>query len=243
MPKTRVHGMNVLAFDTCLGAVSAAVRWKGASGEWQVASRFEARAGGHAERLMPMIAEVMEEAGLAFADLGRIAVTVGPGTLTGVRGGVAAARGLALASGLPVVTATSLAVMAQGAREQLQGRDAHPLAVAVDARRGMVYLEIFDAAPPRPTQVPSLLAYAEAGALVGDRRAVVVGSGAAAVADAIAEAGGQSEACLTELQPDARSLMALAEDLTPVHPVRPLYLRAPDAKPQEGHSLMRVSPP
>ena len=151
MPKTRVHGMNVLAFDTCLGAVSAAVRWRGASGEWQVASRFEARAGGHAERLMPMIAEVMEEAGLAFADLGRIAVTVGPGTFTGVRGGVAAARGLALASGLPVVTATSLAVMAHGAREQLQGRDADLLAVAVDARRGMVYLEIFDEAPPRPT--------------------------------------------------------------------------------------------
>ena len=149
MPKTRVHGMNVLAFDTCLGAVSAAVRWKGASGEWQVASRFEARAGGHAERLMPMIAEVMEEAGLAFADLGRIAVTVGPGTFTGVRGGVAAARGLALASGLPVVTATSLAVMAHGAREQLQGRDADLLAVAVDARRGMVYLEIFDEAQPR----------------------------------------------------------------------------------------------
>ena len=50
---------------------------------------------------MPMIAEVMEEAGLAFSDLERIAVTVGPGTFTGVRGGVAAARGLALASGLP----------------------------------------------------------------------------------------------------------------------------------------------
>jgi tRNA threonylcarbamoyladenosine biosynthesis protein TsaB len=235
--------MNVLAFDTCLGAVSAAVRWRSASGEWRVASRYEARAGGHAERLMPMIAEVMEEAGLAFADLGRIAVTVGPGTFTGVRGGVAAARGLALASGLPVVTATSLAVMAHGAREQLGERRSDVLAVAVDARRGMVYLEVFDETPSRPTQGPLLLAYAEAGALIGDRRAVVVGSGAAAVADAIAEAGGQSEACLTELQPRARSLVALAEHLTPVHPVRPLYLRAPDAKPQDDHSLMRVSPP
>jgi tRNA threonylcarbamoyladenosine biosynthesis protein TsaB len=235
--------MNVLAFDTCLGAVSAAVRWRSASGEWQVASRYEARAGGHAERLMPMIAEVMEEAGLAFADLGRIAVTVGPGTFTGVRGGVAAARGLALASGLPVVTATSLAVMAQGARAQLGERRSDVLVVAVDARRGMVYLEIFDEAPPRPTQGPLLLACAEAAALIGDRRAVVVGSGAAAVADAIAEAGGQSEACLTELQPHARSLVTLAEHMIPVHPVRPLYLRAPDAKPQDDQSLTRVPAP
>ena len=94
--------MNVLAFDTCLGAVSVAVRWQGPGGDWLTRHAHEARERGHAERLMPMIAEVMEDAGLAFSDLDRIAVTVGPGTFTGVRVGVAAARGLALASGVIV---------------------------------------------------------------------------------------------------------------------------------------------
>src|SRR4029453_7346759 len=103
--------MTVLAFDTCLGAVSVAARWQSARGQWLSWDRFEAREAAHAERLMPMIAEVMQEAGLAFRDLERIAVTVGPGTFTGVRGGVAAARGLGLASGFPVGGATSPALM------------------------------------------------------------------------------------------------------------------------------------
>src|SRR5438876_4695058 len=111
--------MNVLAFDTCLGAVSVAVRWQGARDEWLSCDRFELREGGHAERLMPMIAEVMQEAGLAFSDIERIAVTVGPGSFTGVRVGVAAARALALASGITAVGATSLAVMAHQADERL----------------------------------------------------------------------------------------------------------------------------
>jgi tRNA threonylcarbamoyladenosine biosynthesis protein TsaB len=219
------------------------VRWRGAGEEWLLRERFEARAGGHAERLMPMVAEVMHEAGLAFAELDRIAVTVGPGTFTGVRGGVAAARGLALASGLPVVTATSLAVMAHGARKQLEGRRWDLLAVAVDARRDMVYLELFDRAPQGAARGPSLLACEEVASLIGMRPVVVVGSGARAVADAIAEAGGQAEACLRNLELHARSLAMLGEALNPVHPVRPLYLRAPDAKPQADQSLMRVPPP
>src|SRR5262245_18218484 len=130
--------MTVLAFDTCVGAVSVAAGWPHARGQWLACDRFEARETGHAERLMPMIGEVMQEAGLAFADLERIAVTVGPGTFTGVRGGVAAARGLALASGLPMVAATSLAVMAHRAETLLGPRDGRLLAVAVDARRGLV---------------------------------------------------------------------------------------------------------
>src|SRR3954471_2534857 len=111
--------MNILAFDTCLGAVSVAVRWRGAGGEWLMRHAHEVRERGHAERLMPMIAETMREAGLAFSDICRIAATVGPGTFTGVRGGVAAARGLALASGVTTVGATSLAVMAHQADERL----------------------------------------------------------------------------------------------------------------------------
>ena len=234
--------MNVLAFDTCLGGVSVAVRWQSALGDWLLRERFEARQGGHAERLMPMISEVMQDAGLGFSDLERIAVTVGPGTFTGVRGVVAAARGLALASGLPVVGATSLAVMAHGAGEMLGPREEGLLAVAVDARRGMVYLQLFGEGLARTSQ-PLLLAPEAVPRLVGVEPVTVVGSGAAAVAAAIVAAGGTAEARLPDLQPHARSLALLAADLSPVSPVRPLYLRPPDVKPQADKSLSRAVPP
>jgi tRNA threonylcarbamoyladenosine biosynthesis protein TsaB len=234
--------MTVLAFDTCLGAVSVAARWQSARGQWLSCDRFEAREAGHAERLMPMIAEVMQEAGLAFSDLERIAVTVGPGTFTGVRGGIAAARGLALASGLPVVGTTSLAVMAHRADELLGSRGDQLLAVAVDARRGMVYLQLF-ADARQPAGQPLLIAPAEVVPLIGDKPVTVVGSGAAAVADAILAAGGKAEAHLLDLQPHARSLALMAADLTPISPVRPLYLRPPDVKPQPDKSLSRAVSP
>jgi tRNA threonylcarbamoyladenosine biosynthesis protein TsaB len=234
--------MNVLAFDTCLGAVSVAVRWQSTGGEWLMRHAHEVRERGHAERLMPMIAEVMQEAGLAFSDIGRIAVTVGPGTFTGVRGGVAAARGLALASGVTTVGATSLAVMAHQADELLgAARGDRLLAVAVDARRGAVYLQLF-AGAHEEAGPPLLLAADEAARRIGPRPATVVGSGAELVAAAVTAAGGQAEAVLLDLQPDARSLASLAADLVPVHPLRPLYLRPPDVRPQADRSLPRASP-
>jgi tRNA threonylcarbamoyladenosine biosynthesis protein TsaB len=234
--------MTVLAFDTCLGAVSAAVRWQSARGQWLSCDRFEPLETGHAERLMPMLAEVMQEAGLAFGDLERIAITIGPGTFTGVRGTVAAARGLALASGLPVVGATSLAVMAHRADELLGSRNGRLLAVAVDARRSMVYLQLFADASQYAGE-PQLLAPVEVVPLIGDKPVTVVGSGAAAVADAILAAGGKAEAHLPDLQPHARSLALMAADLAPVSPVRPLYLRQPDVKPQVDKSLSRAVSP
>jgi tRNA threonylcarbamoyladenosine biosynthesis protein TsaB len=180
---------------------------------------------------MPMIAEVMAEAGLAFAELDRIAVTVGPGTFTGVRVGVAAARGLALGTVLPVVGATSLAVMAHRARQDIEVYRERLLAVAVDARRGVVFIQLFPAAQGE-THHPQLLTPAEAARLIGAGSAILVGSGADAVAQAVAAAGGTGQAHLPDLQPDAVSLAELAPRLAPIHPLRPLYLRPPDAKPQ-----------
>src|SRR3989440_12995456 len=103
--------MNILAFDTCLGAVSVAVRWQGPGGDWLMRHAHEARERGHAERLIPMMTEVMDEAGLAFSDLPPIPVTVGPGTFTRVRVGKAAARRRGLVAGRAVVrTATHAAL-------------------------------------------------------------------------------------------------------------------------------------
>lgn len=233
--------MNVLAFDTCLGAVSVAVRLRSPDGLWRMHDASELRERGHAERLMPMIAQVMAEAGLEFSDIDRIAATVGPGSFTGVRIGVAAARGLALATGRPVVGTSSLAVMAAQAAELLgEGCRDRLLAVAVDARRDMVFLQLFDAGTEMDR--PVLLAPEDAAALTGARPVIVVGSAAAVVARAIAASGGKAEAALPELQPSARHLALMAGALIPVGPLRPLYLRPPDAKPQDDKSLPRATP-
>jgi len=223
--------MNVLAFDTCFGAVSVAVRWQGASGEWLLREAYEERTAGHAERLFPMVAEVMDGAGMDFAAIDRIAVTLGPGTFTGVRVGISAARALALALGKPAVGITSLAAMARRAEELLGVRlGGRQLVVAVDARRGSLYVQSF-AAGGRETGDALLLTSEEAALRIGRDGAVVVGSGASAVAAAARSRGTEAEALLPDLQPHARTLAEIASGLAPVAPVKPLYLRAPDAKP------------
>jgi len=234
--------MNVLAIDSCLGAVSVAVRWRDAGGEWRMRDAYEARSAGHAERLMPMIAEIMGTAGLAFSDLNRLAVTIGPGSFTGVRTGVAAARGLALAAGLPVVGATSLAVMAHRANALLgAARAGRLLAVAVDARRETVYFQLFPL-EPADAGAAALLAPSEAARHIGERPVIMVGSGAVAVADALSAAGGQAEVAFADLQPHAAALALMAPGLAPVEPLRPLYLRQPDARAQDDKSLPRAAP-
>ena len=233
--------MNILAFDTCLGAVSVAVRWRDTGGQWLTHHAREVRERGHAERLLPMMAEVMAQAKLAFPDIGRIAVTVGPGTFTGVRVGVAAARGLALASGIATVGATSLAVMAHQAGELLgKAHGDRLLAVAVDARRGSVYLQLATGVDDL-AGTPLLLTADEAASRIGPRPVVIVGSAADLLADAVRAAGGQAEAALADLRPDARSLALLAADLAPAHPLQPLYLRPPDVKPQADRSFPRAA--
>jgi len=232
--------MNVLAFDTCLGAVSAAVRWHADDG-WQLREAYKPRSTGHAERLMPMIAEVMEGGGVAFPTIDRIAVTVGPGGFTSVRIGVAAARALALATGKPVVGTTSLAVVAHRAEDMLgEPLGERQIMVAVDAGRGAYYVQTF-AAGAVETGEPLLLTAQEAARSVGRRGAVVVGTGAQAVAGLAKEAGGNAEARFPDLQPHAGKLARLAPRLAPIAPVRPLYLRPPDARAQVA-PLARTPP-
>lgn len=234
--------MATLAFDTCFGAVSVAVRWKSARGEWLLREAYEELQIGHAERLMPMIEEVMAGAGKTFRDLERIAVTSGPGGFTGLRVGVAAARGFALATGVPLVAMTSLAVMAHRADLLLGAKRAgRPLVVAVDARRGAVYLQTFGENAGHELSAPRCVPVAEAATELKDQPAVCVGSGAPLVA------GPGCEVQFTALQPHARVLALLSPVLTPVHPLRPVYLRAADAKPPQGQALPRadaiVTPP
>lgn len=231
--------MHILALDTSMGACSAAVlRADGTRQDLFVHAEFMAR--GHAEALMPMVAEVMAEAGVTPSGLDLIAATLGPGSFTGVRIAIAAARGLALATGARLWGTDSLTVMAQGALAETDLRQAgRPFAVAVDARRSMLYFGLFDAAGAR-LQGPVLIAPEDAAALLPDDVAVAVGSGAELLARAAAMRGRHVTATLPDLQPDARSLAVLApaggETSTTV---RPLYLRPPDAKPQAAATLRK----
>ena len=199
---------------------------------------FELRTREHAEALVPMMSCVMDEAGLGYDALGAIAVTTGPGSFTGVRVGVATARGLALALDLPLIGVTSLEVMAHMALEHLE-RAPGALGVVVDARRGEVYMALFDGEGDIISDPVALTPEQAVDALPQDGHVVLAGGGGGLVARA---APGKMviETVLPDLQPDAAKLAAMALARPPVEgPLRPLYLRPPDAKPQTAKALPR----
>ncbi|HRN84968.1 MAG TPA: tRNA (adenosine(37)-N6)-threonylcarbamoyltransferase complex dimerization subunit type 1 TsaB [Hyphomicrobium sp.] len=231
--------MNTLAFDTCFGACSAAATWSSAEGIGG-AFRFERMARGHAERLLPMVAEVMAEAPFGFSEIERIVVTTGPGTFTGQRVGIAAARALSLATGAPIAPLSSLAVMAYTAAQALGAEaDGKVLAVAVDARRGEIYVQAFAGSGWIALDAPHLLTPDAAVRTLEGRDVLAVGSGADLLAEAASRAGVSLSARLGALEADIRFVPEAA--IVPYEtPPKPLYLRPPDAKPQDGKSLARV---
>ncbi|MBC8013908.1 MAG: tRNA (adenosine(37)-N6)-threonylcarbamoyltransferase complex dimerization subunit type 1 TsaB [Methyloceanibacter sp.] len=229
--------MNILALDTSMGACSAAVlRSDGAAR--RLFARHERMARGHAEALMPMVAEIMAEAGLAFAKIDLIAATTGPGSFTGVRIAISAARGFALVTRAKLFGAASLTVMAKVALAN-GALGSGPFAVAVDARRGMLYFGLYDEAGEK-LEGPLLIAPDEAVSLLPSGLRIAVGSGARLLAEAGGRRGHPLDAKLAELEPSAEALAetALGSGKT-VPTLRPLYLRPPDAKPQMQAVLRR----
>jgi tRNA threonylcarbamoyl adenosine modification protein YeaZ len=222
--------MNILALDTSMGACSAALV-TGSGNARRVFARGERMARGHAEALMPMVDAIMRESGTAFAALDRIAATTGPGSFTGVRIAISAARGLALVTTAKLFASDSLTVMAREARDRSVTGGA-PFAVAVDARRGMLYLGLYDEAA-RWTSGPLLIAPDDAANSLPRGLRTAVGSGAARLAEAAGRRGVVVTAELTDLEPNAAALADLAEESGETVPaLRPLYLRPPDARPQ-----------
>jgi tRNA threonylcarbamoyl adenosine modification protein YeaZ len=120
----------LLAFDTSAAHCAAALLLPD-----RVILRDEAMDKGQAERLMPMLEELLAEGGVGWGDLKALAVGTGPGNFTGVRIAVAAARGLALGLGIPAVGVTRLEALAHGLPR--------PVVVIEDARRGQVYVQLF----------------------------------------------------------------------------------------------------
>ena len=226
--------MRVLAIDTALEACSAAVLDTGRRGI--AASETIAMARGHAEALMPLIARVMDIADVEFAALDRIAVTTGPGSFTGLRVGISATRGIALAAGKPAI---GLSTLAGFAAPLIAEDDSTHVVAAIDARHDNVYLQVFGIGG-RTLVAPRIATLRDAvrAAMTGPAR--IVGSAANLLAAAWPRGVDQPIAVEQCAAPDIgwiARLGAAASDGS--GPPKPLYLRAPDAQPQDAARLPR----
>jgi tRNA threonylcarbamoyladenosine biosynthesis protein TsaB len=185
---------------------------------------------------MPLLERVVKASGLAFADLERIVVTTGPGSFTGLRVGIAAARGFGVATHIPVVGVTTLSAYAA---PYLAADDQTPVIVAIDARHQHVYLQVFGSGG-RTVIAPRLAPLSEAIRAAAQAPARIVGSAAQAVADGLPRTAPQPAKIDTSGAPDigwvAQIGAAVAEAKAPP---KPQYLRAPDAQPQYAASLPR----
>jgi tRNA threonylcarbamoyladenosine biosynthesis protein TsaB len=229
--------MLILAIDTALDACAAGVLDTDA--DELMAQESLAMKRGHAEALMPLIARVMRAAGIAFLSLDRIAVTTGPGSFTGLRVGLSAARGIALAADKPVVGLTTLTAYAAPV---VSRNTEQPVIAAIDARHDHVYFQVVSGngtalIRPRVAPIEEALVASRFGAphLVGNAARFLADRWPA---DALPPFSVDAQAA-----PDIAWVAWLGAAVSPdTSPARPFYLRAPDAKlPKDP--LQRASQP
>ena len=228
----------LLAIDCAGPACSVALE---AAGEIR-AARSARVARGHAQILMPMIAEALDESRMGYGDIACFAVTVGPGSFTGIRTAIAAARGLALALSRPLIGVTTLEAVARGARLAAPECSADCL-VVLDTRRTDLYAQRFapdGAARSRPfAMMPEpLVSTLDAGPLL------LAGDAAASLVPFLRARGVAFHGPLGEGLADAAVVARIAAERRAslpdgeLPPVRPLYLRPPDAtRPPAGGRL------
>jgi tRNA threonylcarbamoyladenosine biosynthesis protein TsaB len=226
--------MRVLAIDTALEACSAALLDTDRGGV--IASETLVMARGHAEAVMPLIARVMDSAAVEFADLDRIAVTTGPGSFTGLRVGISAARGIALAAGKPAV---GLSTLAGFAAPLIAEDDSSHVAAAIDARHDQVYLQVFGPGG-RTLVAPRIATLRDAVRAAMTGRARIVGNAATIVAAAWPKGDEQPLRIEQRGAPDIGWIARLGAAAADGYGApKPLYLRAPDAQPQDAARLPR----
>jgi tRNA threonylcarbamoyl adenosine modification protein YeaZ len=194
----------VLAFDTSAAQCAAALLLP----DGRCLTRAEAMDRGQAERLMPLLGELLAEAGLDWADVTRVAVGTGPGNFTGIRIAVAAARGLALGLGVPAIGVGRLEALAHGLPR--------PVLVAEDARRGEVWVQVFEGGGPGDL------------ALLAPSDLVAAYQGHPATGGAADHTGGPVLAQPLAL---AECIARIAATRAPGAPPAPIYLRPADAAP------------
>jgi tRNA threonylcarbamoyladenosine biosynthesis protein TsaB len=221
--------MRVLAFDTALTACSAALLEDGGVR----AARREDPGRGHGERLVPMIEALLDEAEWSYQDLDLLCVTRGPGSFTGLRIGLATARGLALALALPVLGVTTLEALAAG----VAAEPGQSVLALIDARRGQLYAQAFDARG-EALALPVALAPEAVASLAPPAPAVLVGSGVALARPHLALQRPDLTAAAAPELPEAALFGALAfarqSEAVRGAPPSPLYLRSPDAEPRKA---------
>ena len=229
--------MLILAIDTALDACAAGVLDTEAAR--LIAQESQAMKRGHAEALMPLIGRVIREAGIAFAALDRIAVTTGPGSFTGLRVGLSAARGIGLAADKPVVGLSTLTAYAA----PVVGQNAAQAVIsAIDARHDHVYFQVVSGdggslMRPRVAPIEEALGASRFGAVH------LVGNAAAILADRWPADALPPFKVDPQPAPDIAWLAWLGAAVSPdTAPARPYYLRAPDAKPQKD-PLQKASQP
>ena len=221
--------MKILAIDTATAACSAALMGDGAI----IAARHEEMLRGHAEALLPMVEAVMAEADVAYGALDLIATTIGPGAFTGLRVGLAAARGLALAGGLPIIGVTTLEALAHAVPAGERGE--RSVVAVINARREEVYYQPFDAllSPLGPPRVGA------AQAIDLPKGPLLLLGGGAAILAAPGNGNGDGKRSDIEiipgLLPDAAVVAAIAaarfDPAAPTSsPPEPLYLRGSGAR-------------
>lgn len=227
--------MRILALDTALGQCACAVI--DTAQETPLASEVIAMDRGHAEALLPMLDRVMARVEGGFGSLDRVAVTVGPGSFTGLRVGISAARAIGLAAGVPVVGVTTLsALMAP----LMQDGPQRLTVAAIDARGGRVFAQGIGPSG-RLVIGPAVLSIRDVVRTLGSGSVTLVGSGAAAIAQDARSVGIEpilpAESNLPDIAWVARIGMAAdpAEALA-----KPYYLAPPDARPQDGARLARL---
>jgi tRNA threonylcarbamoyladenosine biosynthesis protein TsaB len=220
--------MLILAIDTALDACAAGVLDTGAGK--LIACETQSMKRGHAEALMPLIGRVMAQAAIAFTALDRIAVTTGPGSFTGLRVGLSAARGIALAADRPVVGVTTLTAYAAPV---VSTNSAPPVIAAIDARHDQVYFQVVSGdggalLSPRVAPIAEALAASRFGA------PHLVGNAARLLADRWPADAAPPFQVDSQPAPDITWVAWLGAAVNPhTAPARPYYLRAPDAKPSK----------
>jgi tRNA threonylcarbamoyladenosine biosynthesis protein TsaB len=220
----------LLAIETAGSQCSAAVT----RGRAVLAAECRELRHGHAEVLLPMIARVVQEAGLLPRQLGAVAAAVGPGGFTGIRVGLAAAHGIALAAAAQLVGVSSFAAVAARLAEAGEAADDRALLVALDSRRADLYVQLFAPGGRAPLAPPLAVPPADlarhVAAVAGGARLLVAGDAAAVAAAALTRRRGFMVAAA--MVPDALGVAAAARDRLAAGesagPMLPLYLRPPD---------------
>ena len=223
--------MNILAFDTCFSARSVALQQNSSL----IAERLKLLERGHAEEIFPMISEVLSDAKIDWEEIDCLGITYGPGTFTGLRVGLAAARGIALTRKIPISAFSSLHAIAAGTFRIDELKDVESFLVVSDARRNEVYIQSFNN-EAQPLVEPALIQISDVISWASSKNIGIIGSGVDPLFYKIPEVSSRLSLLKGEHYPQARDIAALTEEAMSRStwsyegPPSPIYLRAPHVK-------------